>query len=71
MQDFEATVDCLPDCAQESLENLQHELQCARDELQQYQAFITKARRESELVEWHGEFKVLMPYWVMRDMQST
>ena len=36
-------------------------------ERQRWQAYISKARAKSELVETSAGAKVLMPYWVMRD----
>lgn len=46
---------------------LTHDLNATLDQLTRCKEFIARARKESNLVEWQGEFKVLVPYWFMRD----
>lgn len=36
-------------------------------ELEKCNAFIARARQESTLIEAGGEFKVLLPFWFMKD----
>lgn len=46
---------------------LTHDLNATLAQLTICREFIARARKESNLVEWHGEFKLLVPYWFMRD----